>query len=167
MKIKDYLLTDIKNEMRATKSLLKRIPDEHMMWKPHDKSWTLGELCTHLVNLISWSDAILNLDEFDLKTVDSPVNAFSNRGDVLNVFDDNSTDFISIINRKSDEELLNQWVLKYNGKEISKQSKISALRTNCISHLIHHRGQLTIYFRLLNIPLPPLYGPTADETSNW
>lgn len=150
--------------MAATRRVLERAPEAAFLWRPHDKSWTLGELCTHLSILPSWGVAILNYDAYDLaqNAGDKRV-AKTTVADVLEAFDGVVSNARARLLSMTDGELQAPWALKRDGTVLMSMPRIAAFKTFTINHLIHHRGQLTVYLRLQNVPLPPIYGPTADE----
>jgi uncharacterized damage-inducible protein DinB len=150
--------------------MLERVPEEHFNWKPHEKSMSLGALSAHLVNLVYWSTVTLEQDELDLA---SPTTRTSNRrgpavfpeslASLLDLFDRNREELRQAIKALEESALERPWALKRGTYEILKRPKGALFRTMCISHMVHHRGQLSVYLRLLDVPVPPSYGPTADE----
>jgi uncharacterized damage-inducible protein DinB len=162
MPIKDALLTEYDHEMATTRKLIERIPDAKLAWKPHDKSMSLGGLATHLANLPLWAGIILNELAFDL--ADSPPSAeeLTTSADVLRTFDRVASRARSWMD-KSDAEFMAPWTLKRGGQEVFTVPRIAALRSWVLSHVIHHRGQLSVYLRLNGLPVPSIYGPSADE----
>ena len=162
MSLKDGLLADYDHEMGTTRRLLDRLPDDRLSWKPHEKSMTLGGLATHLANLPYWGDMILNRPMFDL--VDAPPNleAKASRAEVLMCFDERVKATRGWLD-KTDAELVAPWTLKRAGQQLFTMPRIAAFRSFVLSHSIHHRGQLSVYLRLNDVPVPAIYGPSADE----
>jgi len=162
MAIKDGLLAEYDHEMGTTRKLLERLPDDKLAWKPHEKSMSLGGLATHVSNLPNWGGTILTGLSFDL--ADSPPNLEekSSRSDILAAFDASSTRTRGLLD-KSDAELLAPWSLKRGGQEVFTLPRVAAFRTFVLYHVVHHRGQLSVYLRLNDIPVPAIYGPSADE----
>jgi len=160
--MKDGLLAEFDHEMGATRRMLDRVPDDRLAWKPHDRSMAFGELATHLANLSTWGATILKEASFDLADAPPNLTARSSRADILAFFDGNSSATRALMD-KSDAEYLAPWSLKRGGHELFALPRISAFRSFVINHTIHHRGQLSVYLRLNDIPVPPMYGPTADE----
>ena len=163
MAIKDGLLAEYDHEMATTRKLLERLPDDTLTWKPHVKSMSLGGLATHLGNIPYWAHAILNQMFFDLAT--APPNlleAMSSRVEILAGFDESTTKARAWMD-KSDPEYLAMWALKRGGHEMFSMPRVAAFRTFILYHLVHHRGQLSVYLRLNDIPVPAIYGPSADE----
>ncbi len=162
MALKDTLLTEFDHEMGTTRRLLERIPDEKFEWKPHEKSMSLGGLATHLSNLPNWGTTILNDASYDLAAgPPNPSHALS-RSDILAQFDAATARTRAALD-KTDAELGSQWKLKRGDQELFSLPRSAAFRTFVLYHLVHHRGQLSVYLRLNDIPVPAVYGPTADE----
>ena len=162
MPMVDALLPEFDHEMTTTRQLLARVPDDQLAWKPHEKSMSIGGLATHLSNLPWWGLVTLNDPEFDLATFPNQAEAGS-RAQILDTFDRNVSATRAALTAKSDAELLVPWSLKRAGQTIFSLPKASVWRSFVLSHVIHHRGQLSVYLRLLNVPVPSIYGPSADE----
>jgi uncharacterized damage-inducible protein DinB len=162
MTVKDALLAEYDHEMGSTRRLLERIPDDKLGWKPHQKSMALGELASHLGNIPNWADAILNASSFDLAEAPANREPKTSRADILALFDDSTKKTRGLMD-KSDAEYTAPWSLKRGGQDIFSMPRVTAFRSFVLNHTIHHRGQLSVYLRLNEIPVPPIYGPTADE----
>lgn len=162
MPLKDALLVEYDHEMATTRKLIERIPDAKLSWKPHEKSMSFGGLATHLANLPLWTGTILNDLAFDL--ADSPQTAeeLTTSADLLRTFDSTTSRARSWMD-KSDAEYMAPWTLKRGDQEVFTVPRIAALRSWVLSHVIHHRGQLSVYLRLNGLPVPSIYGPSADE----
>jgi uncharacterized damage-inducible protein DinB len=162
MNLTELILAELRQEAATTRKMLERVPDESFAWQPHEKSMTLGRLAAHVAGLHgTWLKTSLTQDEFDL--ADSlPLKAES-VSDILAAFDQNVSDAIEILQTQSDERLFTTWRLKRGGQVLFELPRWAVLRSMVINHIIHHRGQLSVYLRLLNVPLPSVYGPTADE----
>jgi uncharacterized damage-inducible protein DinB len=167
MSISKSLLPEFDYEMANTRKTLERVPDEKFTWKPHDKSFPMGGLATHLANLPSWGTLTLSSDSFDLAPEGKPVRTpeLNSTSAVLQKFDENAAATRAAIEGASDEELFKHWTLLSNGKTIMTLPKIAVLRSFVMNHMIHHRAQLGVYLRLNDIPVPSIYGPSADEGS--
>ncbi|WP_079915054.1 DinB family protein [Paenibacillus sp. 32352] len=163
--IKQLIIGDAKQELAATRRILERLPEEHMNWKPHMKSMTLGGLSTHLVNLVNWQIAIFLSAELDLSTLPDRREALENREDVLKEFDENLVKLEELLGECDEKTLGEEWTLRHGDHVILRQPRAIALRTFGLSHMVHHRAQLGVYLRLLDIPVPGLYGPSADDES--
>ena len=161
MAIKDALLAEYDHEMGTTRRLLDRLPDDKLAWRPHEKSMALGELASHLGNIPNWAARILNDLSFDLASLPHQTPKAS-RAEILALFDE-STKTTRAMMDKSDAEYMAPWSLKRGGQDMFSMPRIAAFRSFVLSHTIHHRGQLSVYLRLNQIPVPPIYGPTADE----
>ena len=162
MALKDGLLMEFDHEMATTRKLLDRIPDDKLTWKPHEKSMTLGGLGTHLGNIPNWAGTILNEASFDLAGAPPNLQALTSRAAIVDAFDQAARKTRAAMD-KTDGEYLSPWALKRGGQEMFSMPRVAAFRTFVLYHIVHHRGQLSVYLRLNNIPVPPIYGPTADE----
>ncbi|RAV20739.1 DinB family protein [Paenibacillus contaminans] len=161
--VKQLIVGDAMHELATTRRVLERLPEEHMSWKPHEKSMTLGGLATHLINLMNWQIAILQQREFDLSTVPQRREPLDKRADVLEEFDANVGKFEKLLAECDEETLGEEWTLRHGDHVILRQPRALALRSFGLSHMVHHRAQLGVYLRLLDIPVPGMYGPSADE----
>ena len=162
MTLRDSLLAEYDHEMAATRKILERIPDDKLTWKPHDRSRTLGELGLHVANLPNWGPFILERFDVDLTTVPRVGGDAESRSAILSLFDEARARTRKLLD-KTDAELAAMWSLKREGQEIFSLPKSAAFRTFVLSHMVHHRGQLSVYLRLNDIAVPALYGPSADE----
>jgi uncharacterized damage-inducible protein DinB len=161
----DGLLPEFDHEMSVTRKLLERVPDEHLTWKPHEKSFTLGALAAHLANIPTWVGWTLDQDLYDIDAAppDTRSRQPSARAQVLETFVANVQAARARMVSRTDGELLTPWTLKARGKVVFTMPKIAVLRSFVMNHAIHHRGQLSVYLRLRDVPLPMIYGLTADE----
>ena len=162
MAVKEALLAEYDHEMGTTRRLLERLPDDKLTWKPHEKSMSLGGLATHLGNIPNWADKILAEEFFDLAGAAPNLEAKSSRDEIVRLFDESTKKTRAAMDR-SDAEYMARWVLKRGGQEMFSMPRIAAFRSFVLNHIIHHRGQLSVYLRMNNVPIPPIYGPTADE----
>jgi uncharacterized damage-inducible protein DinB len=160
MTIAETLLPEFDQEMAATRRLLERVPGDRGEWKPHPKSFALG----HLAQLVSWMPGWIatTLREKDLDLAIAPKYSFETTETLLKGFDRNVRDGRAAIAASKDAEYLVPWSLKHGHRILFTSPRGTVVRSH-ISHLSHHRGQLTVYLRLLDVPIPPIYGPTADE----
>jgi uncharacterized damage-inducible protein DinB len=166
MSSKDALLSEFDMEMANTRRTLERVPDEKFSWKPHEKSGTMGWLAGHLANLPYWAVVTLTRDSLDLNPADGPAYVQpqpANRKEVLDYFDKHRSAARAALAATDDTALASPWALLMTGKELFRHSRAEVLRRMVFNHSIHHRGQLTMYLRLLDVPVPALYGPSADE----
>jgi uncharacterized damage-inducible protein DinB len=167
MPIARTILAEFNHEMANTRKVLERIPEEQAAWKPHPKSYSLGDLAMHIANLPTWAGVILKQDELDFdppggKKKD-PQPVFDTRKALLKQFDDNVVEAVSVIADASDEVMRNSWTLKNRGAVVFSLPRVAVMRSFVMNHMIHHRGQMTVYLRLKNVPLPAIYGASADE----
>ena len=151
--------------MATTRRVLDRVPQAEFGWKPHEKSMSLGELSGHLASIPMWCSAVTGAPSLDLDTLDGAgkSKAPSSHGAMLKEFDRLVAHGRADLARSTDAELLGPWTLKKGIQLLFTVPRITAIRTWVMNHSIHHRGQLTVYLRELNIPLPAIYGPSADE----
>jgi uncharacterized damage-inducible protein DinB len=162
MALKDTVLAEYDHEMATTRRLLERLPDDKLSWKPHEKSMSLGGLGTHLGQIPNWASAILNGKSFDLEGAALHTEPRSSRSEILAAFDAATATTRTWLDR-SDEEYLAMWALTRGGRELFSMPRVTAFRTFVLYHIVHHRGQLSVYLRLNDISVPAIYGPTADE----
>jgi uncharacterized damage-inducible protein DinB len=158
----DSLLPEFDHEMSITRTVLERVPDDRFDWKPHTKSFAVGQLAQHLANIPWWGTMTLSEAGIDLAEFPPPA-PLPTRADVLALFEKNVASARAALVGKSDAELKAQWVLKREGHVIFSMPKHAVWRSFVISHIIHHRAQLGVYLRLLDVPVPSTYGPSADE----
>jgi uncharacterized damage-inducible protein DinB len=164
MAIKDSLLPEFDHEMATTRRVLDRVPEEDFAWKPHVKSMSLGQLAGHIANIPFWCTATLDRTVLDLDTLPPQAPAQpASRAALLEAFDARVAAARALLAEQTDPQLLTPWTLKKGSEEFFTLPRISAIRTFVMNHLIHHRGQLSVYLRLRDVALPPIYGPTADE----
>jgi uncharacterized damage-inducible protein DinB len=162
MPLKDGLIAEYDHEVATTRKLIERVPDDRLAWKPHPKSMSIGGLAQHIANLPTWGGMILDHDRFDLADAPPNLPEPASRAAVLAMFEQSTAGARRQLDR-SDGELMAFWTLKRDGHEMFTLPRIAAFRSFVLNHLIHHRGQLSVYLRLNDIPVPPIYGPSADE----
>lgn len=162
MPLSQALLPEFDHEMATTRRVLERVPDEKLGWKPHEKSMTMARLATHVATITHWINAIVGSDSFDVKSAPRNPDLMS-RQEILGAFDSTVAAARKALAGASDEELLKTWTVQAEGKTIFSQPRTGALRSFVMNHTIHHRGQLSVYLRLNNVPVPSIYGPSADE----
>ena len=155
-------LGDLDHELTNTRRVLERLPDEHLGWRPHPKSFTLGELATHIATLPFYGTSTLETESFDLATAPRQA-GLASREAILARFDETAGALRDAVANADDAVLSAKWRMTMGAREILNLPRAAVIRGFTVSHLIHHRGQLTVYLRLLDVPLPNLYGPTADE----
>jgi uncharacterized damage-inducible protein DinB len=159
----DSLLTEFEHEAQTTRNHLERVPGESLEWRPHEKSFTAGGLASHIVECVAWGESIFSEDEFDFDPASfKPYRAVS-PADLLTTFDARVADCKRALTGSADAALHEPWRLKIMGRVRFEKPRAAVFRDFTLSHIIHHRGQLSVYLRLLNVPVSPSYGPTADE----
>jgi uncharacterized damage-inducible protein DinB len=166
MPIARTILAEFNHEMANTRKVLERVPEEQAGWKPHPKSYSLGELAMHIANMPHWAVVTMEKDELDFDPPGGkkmPRPAFNTRKAMLEFFDDNVGKAVGAIADTSDDDMKASWALKNRGVEVFKLPRVAVLRSFVMNHMIHHRGQLTVYLRLKNVALPAIYGSSADE----
>jgi uncharacterized damage-inducible protein DinB len=166
MGLSDSLLPEFDHEMANTRKTLERVPDGKSDWKPHQKSMAMGGLATHLSNIPTWAVYTIDQDALDLAPEGKPLppaQLAKSQAELLATFDANVAKARAAIAGASDAELFKPWSLMSNGNTILTMPKIAVLRSFVMNHLIHHRAQLGVYLRLNDIPVPSIYGPSADE----
>lgn len=164
MALIDALLPEFDHEMTLTRRVLERVPEDKLSWGPHAKSMTLGGLATHLSRLPIWAELTMSRSDFDVAANPPPVAATS-RAEILAGFDDNVARARAVLTGRTDAELLAPWTLKRGKDTVFTMPKTRVLRSMVLNHIVHHRGQLTVYLRLQDVPLPSIYGPSADESA--
>lgn len=165
MSLSAALLPEFDQEMAKTRIALERAPRDRFAWKPHEKSFSLMELANHIARLPAWGTATLTGDSLDLRPeggLPLPPPAEDPQG-VVAIFDAHVAAMRKVLEEASDETLLAPWTLLAAGEEVFTMPRVAVLRAFILNHILHHRGQLTVYLRLNDVPVPALYGPSADE----
>ena len=166
MPLSEMLLPELDQEMASTRRTLERVPDDKLDWTPHAKSMTFRALASHLANLPTWASHGINLDSLDLNPVGGePLRTppAGSTADALETFDANLAAARAALAGASDEHLLKPWTLLSGGKPVLTMPRIALIRGFVLNHNVHHRAQLGVYLRLNDIPVPSIYGPSADE----
>ncbi len=167
MPISDALLPEFDQEMANTRKVLERCPEDKFGWKPHPKSFAMGALATHIVNMPGWAVDTIAKDSFDIAPPGSPPykeEPLTSRKELLERFDKNIAAARNAIAGAADEHWAKQWSLLMGGQNIFTMPRIAVVRSMILNHIIHHRAQLGVYLRLNDVPVPAIYGPTADES---
>lgn len=162
MAIKDSLIHEWEHEMNSTRKLLQAVPFEKGDWKPHEKSMTLKRLATHVAEIPNWLTVTLDTPELDFGKGYAANNP-ANKEELIALFDKCAAESAEKLKTATDENFRNNWTLRSGDHVYFTMSKAAVVRSLAMNHLYHHRGQLTVYLRLLDIPVPGLYGPSADE----
>ncbi|KAA5533802.1 DUF1572 domain-containing protein [Taibaiella lutea] len=163
MDIKQGLINELSMEAANTRKMLERVPADKLEWQPHNKSMPLRRLAVHVAELSNWPVLVVNDDELDFSKMDYKPPVITTTEELLDIHEKGVEQAVAAIRNMSDEDLMKPWTLR-NGEHIIFQlPKIAVLRGMCFNHIYHHRGQLSVYLRLLDIQVPGMYGPSADE----
>src|SRR6476469_6793594 len=156
-------LNELDNEAKVPRTLLERIPADKFDWKPHEKSMTFGRLASHVAEMFGWTKETLKSDVLDFSTMEYTPFAPKTTNDLLAFFDDHIAKARAVIAETSDETFLTDWTMRNGDQVYFTHPKVAVMRSFVMNHIIHHRGQLSVYLRLNDIPVPSMYGPSADE----
>ena len=163
MQINQPLLMEYEYECGNTRKLLETVPFDNPAWKPNEKSMSLVELATHVAEIPAWMHFTLDFPELDFAKSEYKLPKINNVEELLALHDKTVAEALSVLAKATDEQMMENWTMR-NGEQIYfTMPKASVLRSWVFNHLYHHRGQLTVYLRLLNVPLVGMYGPTADD----
>lgn len=162
MPLKDFLIQEFDREMANTRKTLERVPAAKWDWKPHAKSGSLGWLAGHIATLPAFGTSIIRRPALDIAGANFP--RVEAHGMLIETFDRATEDTRKALADLDEKKLEENWTLTNNGQAIFTLPRYHALRSVCLNHIIHHRAQLTMYLRQLDVPVPGLYGPSADET---
>ena len=163
MGIGNHMADELRMEARATRQVLERLPDDKFDWQPHEKSMKLGALASHIVNNLGWTGTILGSDELDIATAEFTPEEFHSSAECVAGFDRALDKALSELASATDEDLFQFWTFRAGDKVFFSEKKIGVLRGFVMNHGIHHRAQLAMYLRLNDVPVPQIYGPSADE----
>jgi uncharacterized damage-inducible protein DinB len=162
MTISEMLLPEFDQEMASTRKLLACLPEDKLDYKPHEKSMKLGRLAGHVAEMPGWIGSLPGNDKLEIPPDWKPAVATS-RAQLLSVFDDNVAKGRAALASMSDEDFGKNWSLIFNGRVAFTLPKLAVVRTIVMNHMIHHRAQLGVYFRLNDVAIPGMYGPSADD----
>lgn len=162
MNLGQILAQELRHEAQSTRKMLERVPDK-FEWQPHEKSMNLGRLATHVAEIPQWTRAIVAQDELDFAKSDYKPAALGSAAELVEMFDKCVGDSVELLQDASDADMMRSWQLRNGEKVLMEMPKAMVVRSMVLNHLIHHRGQLSVYLRLNDVPLPSVYGPTADE----
>ena len=157
------LIAELKMEAASTKKILERVPTDNNDWKPHEKSMKIGNLANHVAELPGWIAMTMTTDELDLSTMNYKPVISTSTAELIGKLDENVNKAVAALEKASDEDFGKMWTLRNGAHTIFTMPKIAVIRSMAYSHHYHHRGQLSVYLRLLDIPVPGMYGPSYDE----
>ncbi|MFV0389939.1 MAG: DinB family protein [Pyrinomonadaceae bacterium] len=157
------LAAELDAESATLLKMIERLPDDKFDWKPHEKSMSVAELANHCVNMADWTDFAINKSELDFAENDGPPKVTNSSAELSAQLKEATKKSVEILRSTPDETLFQDWTLRNGDQVFFTMPKIAVIRTFVLSHIIHHRGQLSVYMRLLDIPVPSIYGPSADE----
>ncbi len=163
MPMLEPIMNEIQEEAVITKRVLDRVPGDKLSWKPHAKSMSLGQLALHIAGVPGRLAKILEQDEFDASVANFEPPAPKNIQEIHTTFEQSVQDAKNFLNSMSEQTALGSWRLTVNGKQIFTKPRLAVLRSIMMNHSYHHRGQLSVYLRLLDVPVPVIYGRSADE----
>jgi len=161
--IANGLIAELTQEATTTRKILERISPEQFDYKPHEKSMTMVRLAAHVAEMIDWITETCVKDELDFATMDYKPFEPQTTAELVEFHDKNVAAALEALKNTSDEDMNKPWTLKNGETTYFTMPKIATLRTMCFNHIWHHRGQLSVYLRLNDIPVPSIYGPSADE----
>ena len=169
MPINQSFLGEFDHELATTQKIISRIPDDKLGWKPHEKSMTAGHLASHIAELYTWADATMKVDELELAPPDGPKwEAFKGKttAEILAKLGAGAAAAKAAIAAATDDAVwMKMWTLKTGGQPVMSMPRVACIRGMIMNHIVHHRGQLSVYLRMMDIPVPAMYGPSADEKS--
>lgn len=164
MNLNEPIIAEMKHEGVATRKMLERVPADKFSWKPHEKSMSLGRLASHVAEIAAWTGPTINQDELDFAKEEYKPFEPKTTEELVKFYDDKQAEAIKILEEKAtNENLMGMWSLKNGETTYMTMPRVAVMRGFVLSHLIHHRAQLGVYLRMLDVPLPSSYGPSADE----
>ena len=164
--IRESFLPEFDHEMATTRRVLEHVSEYKLAWRPHEKSFSLGGLATHMADLCDWGSQTLTGDSIDIEPNGIPWKPnpeVTSLVELLERFDKSSSAMRALLAQASDESLLGMWSLLKNGQTMMTMPRVVVVRTWILNHLVHHRGQMSVYLRLTGSTVPSIYGPSADD----
>jgi uncharacterized damage-inducible protein DinB len=162
MTIADTLIMELEREAKTTRRVLERVPNDKLTWKPHVKSMSLAQLAQHVATIPGGMAGIAKFDGYDVEKFSAAPEPASAAA-IVATFDENVAQAKDALRATDDAAMMKDWSFRMGGQPIMTIPRIGLYRTILLNHLYHHRGQLTVYLRLLDVPVPSIYGPSADE----
>ncbi len=167
MLIRDILLPEFDQEMANTRKMLERVPEDRLNFQPHEKSWKLDHLVGHVADLPSWIEHTMRVQVLEMEPGQYKPFEPTSRKELLDHFDNNVSVARAALASATDEQMNAEWSMKWAGKTVMTMPRYSVLRNVVMNHLIHHRAQVGMYLRLMNVAVPGMYGASADEPQFW
>ncbi|MBN8731239.1 MAG: DinB family protein [Acidobacteria bacterium] len=167
MRISDSLLPELEHELATTRTCIARVPDAQLAFKPHAKSYSAHDLVAHLAEIPMWGLVTFERDEFDMQPLEGPAYErpeLKTVADALVRFDELGAAMKAAISATSDDAMMAPWTLRKAGQQVMTLPRIAVYRSFILNHLVHHRGQLSVYLRMMDVSVPSIYGPSADES---
>jgi uncharacterized damage-inducible protein DinB len=156
-------LAELEQEGKVAREILSRVPADKFDWKPHEKSMSFGKLASHIAEMVSWTGPTLQQPELDFSKIDYKPFEPATTEDLLEYFDKNLAEAADVLRNTTDEQFMEDWTMRNGDKIYFTMPKVVCMRSFVMNHIIHHRGQLSVYLRLNDIAVPSIYGPSADE----
>lgn len=163
MSLNQTFIAELQHEAVSTRKMLATIPHEKNDWAPHEKSMKLGNLAAHVAEIASWMTMTMKTDELDFAKFDYKPFVAASTEDLVNFHDKNVTEAVATLEGCTDADFMKMWTLRQGDNIMFTMPKVAVLRSFVLSHLYHHRGQLSVYLRLLDVAIPGMYGPSADD----
>lgn len=166
MNIIDGMIAEVQHEAAVTRKVLERIPDDKLGFKPHAKSFSLGQVASHVAETLGWAEATCNMDRFEFDMESFKMWEGSSTAEIVAKLDESLEKTVAAMKPMTNEDLFKTWTMAdAKGNVMMEMPRIQVLRAMILNHMIHHRGQMTVYLRLIDVPVPSVYGPSADEQS--
>ncbi|RYZ23235.1 MAG: hypothetical protein EOO16_05765 [Chitinophagaceae bacterium] len=162
--INQSLLPELKHEAASTRKMLERIPFDKWSWKPHEKSMSLGDLATHVADLLNWTAFTIGTEEINWAEFKYNPQVAGSTEELVAIAQKNADASLAAMEAAQDAQLMQPWTMRNGEQVFFTMPRVAVIRTFAMNHLVHHRGQLSVYLRLLGVPVPGMYGPTADES---
>jgi uncharacterized damage-inducible protein DinB len=163
MSIGQSMLGELDYEMANSRRTLERLPVNKLEWKPDSRSMPMGQLAGHIVEMLGWGSMVLTTPSLDMNPGDHQLFIPKSQEELLSEFDKNLRTLRSTLASAKDEDMMKEWALRIGGQVLFSMPRVGVMRSMIMNHIIHHRAQLTVYYRLNGVPVPALYGPSADE----
>ena len=159
----DALAAELKHEAINTRKMLERVPEDKYSWKPHEKSMTIGRLASHIAELPIWINRTVEAAEFDFLATPMQSVTYENKAALLKVFEERLAAAVAALQNATDDAMNEKYIMRRGEKVMVELPRKILIRNIGLNHIVHHRGQLSVMLRLLDVPVPGMYGPSADE----